>query len=637
MVSKNKNKIIKSLNDALTFCQKGQLIEARNIYQKLIRVIPMNDQMLANFGTIELQMGNFEYAIELLDKSLLINPNQANILNNLGNYYLEKGDPKISINYFDKAISCDPKNFNTFYNKGRAMTSINKIDEAIKCYRNSIEIRPENKMAHFNLGFIFNLVGKYDDAIFEYNEVINIDGKFMNAFYNRGISYSNQKNHKKAIEDFTKAIDIESKVIVIFGRAKSFENLKKYTQAILDYSKILTLEPNIEDKSLAYCRRAKVKELIGDIDDGMLDIQTAINLDPKISEPYENYALFLQKFNRNEEARIFFKKAIDLDPENNQILSNFSYLELALENYRKGWQLLESRWKAANLKQIPLSSTKPKLKSFEVKNKKILIWGEQGLGDHIFYSTMLVDALKTKNEFIVVIDKRLIDLYKRSFKEFKNVSFLDNADNEDLYDFHLPIGSLGKFFRNSKQDFLKQKIPLLKDDANYTKILKNKTHSEKKYVCGISWMSKSLSTGNSKSMCLEDFKSVFALPDINFVDLQYGDTKREQKDFKERSGFELTKINSIDNFNDIDKLASLISACDFIVTTSNVTAHIAGALNKKTYLIVPFTQGKIWYWGINKKNCQWYPSIKILNSNALEDWKKPVKELHDLLSKEIEL
>ena len=60
----------------------------------------MNDQMLANFGTIELQMGNIEYAIELLEKSLLINPNQANILNNLGNYYLDRGDLESSINYF---------------------------------------------------------------------------------------------------------------------------------------------------------------------------------------------------------------------------------------------------------------------------------------------------------------------------------------------------------------------------------------------------------------------------------------------------------------------------------------------------------------------------------------------------------
>ncbi|MBT7120469.1 MAG: tetratricopeptide repeat protein, partial [Nitrosomonadales bacterium] len=70
MVSKNKHKITKSLQDALIFCQKGQFNEARNIYQKLIKVIPTNDQMLANFGTIELQMGNVEYATELLDRSI---------------------------------------------------------------------------------------------------------------------------------------------------------------------------------------------------------------------------------------------------------------------------------------------------------------------------------------------------------------------------------------------------------------------------------------------------------------------------------------------------------------------------------------------------------------------------------------
>ena len=87
----------------------------------------------------------------------------------------------------------------------------------------------------------------------------------------------------------------------------------------------------------------------------MLDMETAVKLDPKISEPYEDYAFLLKKFNRNQEARIFFKKAIELDPENNQLLTNFSHLELALENYRQGWQLFESRWKVKNLKQIPTS------------------------------------------------------------------------------------------------------------------------------------------------------------------------------------------------------------------------------------------------------------------------------------------
>ena len=59
----------------------------------------------------------------------------------------------------------------------------------------------------------------------------------------------------------------------------------------------------------------------------------------------------------------------------------------------------------------------------------------------------------------------------------KNVCFLDRVDNEDLYDFHLSIGSLGKFFRNAKQDFLKQKIPLLISDKEYTEVLKNKINS----------------------------------------------------------------------------------------------------------------------------------------------------------------
>ena len=78
-------------------------------------------------------------------------------------------------------------------------------------------------------------------------------------------------------------------------------------------------------------------------------------------------------------------------------------------------------------KQYHLSTKKPKLNSFDVKNKKILIWSEQGLGDHILYSTMLADALMSANDFIVVIDSRLLDLYKASFKDFKNVVFLDSC------------------------------------------------------------------------------------------------------------------------------------------------------------------------------------------------------------------
>ena len=114
-------------------------------------------------------------------------------------------------------------------------------------------------------------------------------------------------------------------------------------------------------------------------------------------------------------------------------------------------------------------------------------------------------------------------------------------------------------------------------------------------------MSKNKAIGKCKSIDLKDFKSILSLPNIDFVDLQYGDTKEEKKSLKDDEGLELIEMADIDNFNDIDKLACLIDVCDFVITTSNVTAHLAGALNKKTYLIVPFTEGRIWYWGTKEK------------------------------------
>ena len=99
-------------------------------------------------------------------------------------------------------------------------------------------------------------------------------------------------------------------------------------------------------------------------------------------------------------------------------------------------------------------------------------------------------------------------------------------------------------------------------------------------------------------MSLEDLKDLLLLPDITFVDLQYSDTSEERASFKDKYGVEILKLEEIDNFNDIDGLASLIDACDQVVSVSNTTVHIAGSIGKETYLMLP--QGKEGY-GIGQK------------------------------------
>ena len=137
-----------------------------------------------------------------------------------------------------------------------------------------------------------------------------------------------------------------------------------------------------------------------------------------------------------------------------------------------------------------------------------------------------------------------------------------------------------------------------------------------KKICGISWVSKNESIGQNKSMTLEDMKDLLLLPNITFVDLQYTDTSEERAEFKNKYGVEILKLEEIDNFNDIDGLASLIDACDQVVSVSNTTVHIAGSIGKKTYLMLPQGKGRLWYWSKEKEQSIWYKSIQIIEQDS---------------------
>ena len=147
-----------------------------------------------------------------------------------------------------------------------------------------------------------------------------------------------------------------------------------------------------------------------------------------------------------------------------------------------------------------------------------------------------------------------------------------------------------------------------------------------KMICGISWISKNDNIGKNKSMTLEDMKDLLLLPDITFVDLQYTDTSEERAHFKQKYGVEIIKLKEIDNFNDIDGLASLIDACDKVVSVSNTTVHIAGSIGKETYLMLPKGRGRLWYWSKENQQSIWYKSVQIIEQTNIGCWSNVIQK-----------
>jgi tetratricopeptide (TPR) repeat protein len=589
-------KIQKLLKQSSIYCQTGNFEAAKEIYLELLKTIPNHPQVLTNLGTIELQTGDLKQGILYLSKSLQTNPMQPIAIANLANGFLDLGKFDEAIKHYQSALKLDPNSSEIFYNLGRAFKAIREFDNAIYNYQKAIKIDPKRFLAFFNLGSLYNEIGEYALAIKQFDEAININPFNALFFYNRGIAY---------------------------------ENSKQYDFAIRNYDEAIKIDQNFES---AYANKSGVLSRLTLYEEALKNINIAIKINPENPINYNKKAFILEEMKDFDAAIENYDQAIKVDPNFSIAIKNKATCQLALNLFKEGWPLYEARW-LNTLKESRLISSKPELFNFEITNKTIYIWAEQGIGDQILFGSLFVDALKNQNKFIISLDKRLIDLFSRSFQWATNVTFIKSSDvpNENLYDFHIPLGNLGKFFRNSSFDFKNQMSPFLLSNKSYSKILREKISSGSKKICGISWKSKNSEFGLIKSVSLEQLLPILSIPNLSFVNLQYGETSDEIKNIFNAYGIKIQSLDEIDNFNDIDSLASLIDACDLIVSVSNVTAHIAGALNIKTYLLLPFSFGKIWYWGENSSSSLWYPSVHISRQDKSNSWNKAIKDLSNKL------
>ena len=124
---------------------------------------------------------------------------------------------------------------------------------------------------------------------------------------------------------------------------------------------------------------------------------------------------------------------------------------------------------------------------------------------------------------------------------------------------------------------------------------------------------------------------LFELPNTKFVSLQYGDCYEDIYELERQHGIRVAIIPSIDNKDDIEGLASLMAACDSVVTVSNATGHFAGAIGVPTYLL---NSNKLWYWSNVSRNPNgahqnlWYPSVKVYErENVITPWTKQIQFL----------
>jgi hypothetical protein len=295
------------------------------------------------------------------------------------------------------------------------------------------------------------------------------------------------------------------------------------------------------------------------------------------------------------------------------------------------WDIYDWRWRRGNPDPQaflpPLEPDRLQRAARVPNEQKVFIWAEQGLGDEVFHASMFEDAVNRFGAVTIQADGRFIPLLERSVS---GANFVERSAPVEptRFDMHLSQGDLGYFFRRTVGDFQGLQECYLRADQARVAELRSHLQTDSRPLVGIAWRSKNNRFGSSKSVTLESLLPVLRNPRLRFVNLQYGDTAEELETFRREHGIEIVRCTSVNNFLDIDGHAALIEACETVLTVSNTTAHIAGALGKPTFVMLPKGEGRLWFW-VNRhaRRSMWYPTVEVFEQPKHGEWDDVVSNI----------
>lgn len=569
------------------------------------------------------QRGNLREALEINLKTLEIDPKDAENYYNIGNTYKELGMPIKSEKYYKDALKINSKYFQALNNLGAIYKELGKLEDSENCYRKAIELNPNYVEAYNNLGVTLKELGNLEESQQNYQKAIELNPNYTEAYNNLGITLRELGNLDESEKIYKKIIKIKPKYFEAYSNLGiTLREQGRLEESKLNFETVLKLKP---DNAEGYYNLGVVLRDLGRLEESEEYYKKAIELKPNYVEAYNNLGVTLRELRKLEESDLNYNKAIKLNPKHADAYNNLSFNYLLKKEFKQAYELSEWRWKTKrNIGNVFV--TKKPLWNGE-KNKTIFVWKEQGVGEEIMFGSILNDLEKISNKLIVNCDKRLIPLFERSLS--KKIIYEPNRNkiNENDFDHHIPMGSLRSYFRKNLEDYSVTSKGFL--SANNEK----KLHFERKLKSntndmsvGISWSTKSsIQMSSFRNVSLE--KLIQSLKNLNlkFVNLQYGDVTKEIEEINNKLGINIITFPDLNYKNDIDDLASLVSACDLIVSIDNFTVHLAGSLGKETKLLLPYTMDS--RWGIDDNFSYIYDSVKIFRQTELNNWDSVFQEL----------
>ncbi|QWD78101.1 tetratricopeptide repeat protein [Polynucleobacter sp. MWH-Svant-W18] len=545
----------------------------------------------------------------------------------LAKYWLKEGLIDSAKELLEEMIRVDSDNPQAYELLAKIYTHLNNDLAAIALLQKICdESSPPNIL--LMLGDLYLESGQTNRAINLYQQILSKHGPLFEALHNLGLAHASLFQYQTAEKYFEQACVIDPNSFEAqMNLGSCLNNLGEYGRSLKHLSRAQELDP---DNSYIWLNKGVTFEAMNNPTEALTCFDRAIELNSQYVEAFTNKGNLLISLKRHTEAAQLFDKALQIAPDDKDTLYNQSLLQLALGDYERGWRNYENRWLRQNAPKRFFNDT-PLLSSLDdLKNKRILIWSEQGLGDTLQFCRYLPALKELGAHFTLATQQPLIDLLSEQ-AYLDSVIAIDTKAPPNITH-QIPLLSLPYLF-SSSNFALPTFSPYLLSNVDKRIAWQKEMAGANKLKVGIVWnggfrpnQPECWGVNARRNLPLAEIAKLQEVDEIQFFSLQKGEPAESEltqlRDALWPSDNLTILGDQLSNFSDT---AALVDCLDLIICVDTSIAHLAGALGKPFWLLNRFDS--CWRWQIDQNKTWWYPEAKIINQPKAGDWESVMNQV----------
>ncbi|MCG5077592.1 tetratricopeptide repeat protein [Paraburkholderia tagetis] len=600
--------------------QQGQHAEAADLVRRAVDLRPDDAALQLNLGNALKALGELEGAIERFRNALTLAPAFALAHYNLGNAYAAVGRHEDAMYAFGHAVRLQPGDASSHNNLGNALHALGRHAEAAEAFRRALKIRPGHAGAHNNLGMALNALGDCTGAVEQFQKALRFQPRFVAAHFNLANTLDATGYHAQAAAGFDAALALQPQFPpALFGLGNALAALGRHEEALGYYERAIGLDPKF---ALAWLALGTAQHALGRHAAALRAFDEALRVRPDLAAAHLNRALVLLTLGDFRRGLAAYEWR--LDPAARESAGDLGIAGAIHAALATDITMAAAPHAANPPASTPSLAGVPRWRGEPLAGRTLLIHAEQGFGDTLQFVRFVpnVVALAHSGARIVLeVQASLVPLIAPA-AHVARITLIAQGAPRPAADLHCPLLSL-PLALGTTYETVPAPMPYLSAPPAYRRKWRGSLGGQARRKIGLAWSGR-IQKHENRSLPLAALEPLFALEGIDWIVLQphLSEAEHAALDAHPRARAIHRLEGKLDDFADT---AAVIERLDAVVSIDTSIAHLAGALNAKLWLMLPFAAD--WRWFADTDASPWYPRARLVRQPRPGAWDEVVAQV----------